>query len=204
MSSNGAISYELGGSLYLNITNRCTNDCDFCLRNLRDNANGKDSLWLDADPTTEEILEDLSGRTLEKYDEIVFCGYGEPLARPETALEICRWLKQKDPNLQIRINTNGHGNLIAGRDITPEMEGIVDALSISMNAKDSEQYDKICHSVYGKSAYEKMLEFACAAKPHVPSITLTVVDVIDPEDIAICEKVASILDFSFRVRTMIN
>ncbi|MCL1793781.1 MAG: TatD family nuclease-associated radical SAM protein [Oscillospiraceae bacterium] len=198
------ISYEMGNSLYLNITNRCTNACDFCVRNMHDAVNGEDVLWLEREPDLEMISEDISKREIEKYEEIVACGYGEPMLRHDTLFEVFRWLKQKDASIKTRINTNGHGNLIANYDITPEMQGIVDSLSVSMNAKDAEHYDKICHSIYGFPAFDEMLEFAKKAKLHVPNVTLTVVDILNGEDIEECKKIAHGLGLSFRVRKMID
>jgi TatD family-associated radical SAM protein len=198
------ITYEIGQALYLNITNRCTNDCGFCVRNSHDTVNGIDDLWLDYEPDEEMIFEDISKRDLFQYSEIVFCGYGEPMIRYDTVLEICRRLKQKNKNIKIRINTNGHGNLIAGRDITGEMEGIIDSLSVSMNARNAEEYDKICHSVYEKKAFEEMLDFAKKAKKYVPDVTLTVVDVLSGEDIFECEKTVRGLGLMFRVRKRIE
>jgi len=199
-----AITYELGRALYLNITNRCTNACDFCVRNTYGSVNGKDVLWLDSEPDTDTVLGEISGRDTGKYSEIVFCGYGEPMVRYDTVLEVCRGLKQKDKNTKIRINTNGHGNLIAGFDITPKMEGLVDALSVSMNAKNAAQYEEICHPAYGEKTFGEVLLFATKAKAYVPDVTLTAVGILSREDILECEKIALGLGLAFRLRKMIE
>ena len=134
------ITYELGNSLYVNITNRCSNACTFCVRLEHDGVNGKDSLWLDREPTIDEIKADFETRNLENYNAVVFCGYGEPMERADVVIEIAKWLKAKMPELPIRINTNGQANLIYNRDITPELCGIIDCISISLNAENAQKY----------------------------------------------------------------
>ena len=193
------ITYELGNSLYINLTNRCDNDCEFCERNLRDSVNGVDNLWLEREPTVEEIIEDIGKRDLTKYNEIVFCGFGEPMIRYNDVLEIAAWLKNCDTPPTTRINTNGHANLIAGYDITPELEGKIDTISISLNAKNAEEYDKVCKSVYGVGAYNAMLEFARLALKYT-RVILTVVDCMGPADIEVCRKIAENFGVALRVR----
>ena len=122
------ITYELGNSLYVNITNRCSNACEFCVRSKHDNVNGHDNLWLDREPTIEEIKADFEKRDLSKYDAVVFCGYGEPTERFDDMIKIAKYLKAKS-GIAIRVNTNGQANLINGRDVTPELEGTLRAPS---------------------------------------------------------------------------
>src|SRR5665647_1254437 len=128
MKMSMTITYEVENSLYLNITNRCTNKCTFCVRN---NAGGVIyglNLWLEKEPTVDEVFEDIQKREISKYKEFVFCGYGEPMMRTYDLIEICKKLKDKY-NIPIRINTNGQANLINGNDITPQLEGWVDSIS---------------------------------------------------------------------------
>lgn len=194
------IVYELYDSLYLNITNRCTNKCEFCIRTT-DNGLGSDiDLWLDKEPELEEIISSIDKYDLSEYKEIVFCGYGEPMIRLKEILEICKWLREKS-SIRIRINTNGQANLIYGKDITPLLKGLVDCISISLNAKNAEEYDKICHSKYGKSAFDGMLDFAQKSKRYVPEVILSVVDVLGSEDIEECRNIAKNIGVDFRVRT---
>ena len=195
------ITYELGPSLYINLTNRCTNNCSFCVRNSRDSVNGTDALWLPGqEPSLDEIKKDFKKRDLSKYHEVVFCGFGEPFLRYEELLSAAQWLKS-EYNPQIRVNTNGHANLIAGHDITPRLEGIIDALSISLNAPSSKKYQELCNSIYD-DAFDQLLDFTKKAKKYVKDITLTVVDAISAEDIASCEKIANVCGVSFRVREL--
>ena len=196
------ITYELGNSLYINITNRCSNDCEFCVRNIADNVNGKDNLWLEQEPTVEEIIEDIKTRNLTKYDEVVFCGFGEPMMRWEDVLEVADWLKRNHPSTVVRLNTNGHGNLIANHDITPELAGKIDIVSISLNAKSAIEYDKVCKSEYGENAYDALLEFAKLASKYA-RVILTVVDDMNVNDINACQKIAENLNVEFRVREII-
>ncbi len=199
------ITYELGKSLYVNITNRCSNDCGFCVRQNHDGVNGKDNLWLDREPTVEEIKADFEKRDLTKYDAVVFCGYGEPMMRAYDVIEVSRWLREKFPNVKIRINTNGQANLICGEDITPNLEGLIDCISISLNAENAKKYQDICQSDFGEAAYDGLLEFARLSKKYVREVVLSVVDKVMPkEEIEACRKIAADCGVSFRVREYIE
>jgi radical SAM enzyme (TIGR04100 family) len=193
------ITYEAGNSLYINITNRCTNNCLFCIRNISDGVGSGTNLWLEQEPTINEVIEDIQRRDITRYQEFVFCGYGEPMMRTYDIIEICKKIKEKY-SLPIRINTNGQANLICGKDITPQLDGLVDAVSISLNAKDSCEYQAICRSKYGEGAFEAMLDFAAKCKEHIPRVVLTVVDTISVEDIQHCREIAQSIGVDFRVR----
>lgn len=198
------ITYELGNSLYVNITNRCSNACTFCVRNEHDGVNGKDNLWLDREPSVDEIKADFEKRDLKKYDAVVFCGYGEPMMRADAVIEIAKWLKEKYPPIKIRINTNGQANLIYGKDITPKLEGLIDTVSISLNAENAEKYQKLCVSRFGEAAFDGLIEFAQLAKRYVPSIVFSVVDIMDKDEIDNCRKIAEKCGVAFRVREFIE
>ena len=199
------ITYEYGDSLYVNLTNRCSNACTFCVRNEHDNVNGKDPLWLDREPTIEEIKEDFSKRDLSRYSSVVFCGYGEPTMRFDDMVLIAKWLKAQKPDLLIRLNTNGQANLICGRNVTPELQGCFDCVSISLNAENAEKYQELCLSEFGgEKAFSGLLEFARLAKSYVPEVVLSVVDVLPKEEIEHCRKIAEDCGVKFRVRTFIK
>lgn len=198
------ITYELGKSLYVNITNRCSNACTFCVRNKHDGVNGKDNLWLDREPTVDEIKADFSTRNLSDYDAIVFCGYGEPMMRTDDIITIARWLKEENSNINIRINTNGQANLINKRDVTPELEGLIDCISISLNAENAEKYQALCLSDFGEDAYSGILEFARLAKRYVPNVVFSVVDIMESSEIEACRKIAEDCGVAFRVREFIE
>ena len=188
--------YELGNSLYVNVTNRCTNCCTFCIRD-HSGVGGYD-LWLAQEPTLEEIIAELDTVNLKQYGEVVFCGYGEPLLRLEEVVALAAEMKKR-ADIPIRVNTNGHANLIFGRDVTPQLKGI-DTLSISLNARDAAQYDAICQPSL-EGAYEAVKEFARLSKKHVKQVVLSVVDtIISEEDIAICREIAAEIGVPLRVR----
>lgn len=192
----GSIAYQIGNSLYLNITNRCTSKCSFCIRYKTKLFNSKHELWLKKEPTTEEMIKAIGDPS--KYKEVVFCGYGEPLIRLDTVKEVAQWLKAKDST--VRIDTNGHGNLIHKRNILPELKGLVDAISISLNAPDKRTYQKLCRSDFGESVFDAIIEFAKEAKKYIPKVELTVVGI--PEiNVEECRKIADELGVSFRIRT---
>lgn len=192
------ITYELEDSLYLNITNRCSNNCTFCVRNSSDGLNGV-NLWLEEEPTVDEIMKDIQKREISSYKELVFCGYGEPMMRTNELIELCKKLKEYYP-LPIRLNTNGQANLINGKDITPQLNGLVDTISISLNAGNKQDYQALCLSEFGEEAFEEMLKFAAECKKHVPNVVFSVVDVISSEEIQACRQIAEKLDIAFRVR----
>lgn len=169
------VAYEVGKSLYINITNRCSNRCDFCIRNNGDGAYGSDSLWLTREPTTDEILAAVLEKDPRKYEELVFCGYGEPSYRLEAVREVSLRIKEMFPEAKIRINTNGQSNLIHGCDTEYLYEGALDAVSISLNAPDAEKYQRICHSIYGEKSFDEILKFAKNVKNYVQKVQFSVV-----------------------------
>ncbi len=199
------ITYVLENSLYINLTNRCSNDCIFCVRNNHDDVNGEDNLWLTREPTVEEIIEDIKGRDVESFDGVVFCGFGEPFERFDDCKAVAKWLKENYKDIKIRVNTNGQGSLIAKRNIAPEMEGLFDTVSISLNADNAEKYQEVCKSQFGLLAYDGILDFAKEAKKYVEKVIFSVVNKVTPEDeIENCRKIALECGVSFRVRDYIE
>lgn len=195
------ITYTHRDGLYVNMTNRCPNHCDFCVRSYGDTLYG--NLWLEREPSTEEILADIEKRDLSRFSELVFCGYGEPTERLSDMLEICSQIRRLS-DIRIRINTNGQSELINGKDSTPRWNGLFDLVSISLNAADADTYDHVCHSRYGKDAYPAILEFAKNVKPYVGHVVLSVVDTtIPPEDIEKCRAIAEEIGVELRVREFI-
>ena len=194
------ISYEIGKKLYLNITNKCPCNCTFCIRNNGDGAYGSDPLWLDHQPSIDEVIANLKTRDLDSYEEIIFCGYGEPTCELEILKTTAAYIRSvsKTP---IRLNTNGLGNLVNQRDIAPDFEGLLDTVSVSLNASDSEAYDKVTRpSFKGVDCFEEMLKFAERVKLFVPNTMLTVVDVIGEEEIAKSQAIADKVGIQLRVR----
>lgn len=192
------IAYPHEGHLYINMTNRCTNKCKFCIRFTPSGMDGID-LWLEHEPSVTEIISALITAEFTRYDEIIFCGYGEPLLRADEVIETAKFLR-KNTDAKIRINTNGHANIAAGRDITPELAGLVDVISISLNAKNAREYNEICVCDYGEAGFDAMLDFAQKAKKYVPRVVLSVVDTISDGDIEECRKIAEEIGVEYRVR----
>lgn len=196
------ITYTVGDSLYVNTTNRCPNSCDFCVRSHGEALYG--DLWLDREPTREEILADVERREPEKYPELVFCGYGEPTERQDDIVWVMRELKKAHPSLNIRINTNGQADLINNRDTTPELAGLVDTLSISLNCANAKSYQAVCHSRFGERAFDALIDYARRAKKYVPRVIFSVVRGSIPDaDIDVCQKIADDAGVTLRVREML-
>ena len=191
------IAYKVGRGLYVNMTNRCRNDCQFCIRNLCDSVGDAGSLWLEREPSREEVLEDILKRDLAGFDEIVFCGFGEPTERLDDMLWVCKQLKDIC-TLPIRVNTNGHADLIAGYDTASKFSGLVDVLSISLNAPSAKEYNTLCKPVFGLKTYQSVLDFAKNAKEYVPEVILSVVG--GTTDIEACRLIAEEMGLKFRVR----
>ncbi len=194
ISEQGKIAYPIRNSLYLNITNRCTAACTFCVRYYTDFVKGH-NLRLAEEPTAEAIIKELGDP--KRYAEIVFCGYGEPLLRLEVVKTVSAEVKRLGG--KVRIDTNGHGNLIHKRNILPELAGLVDAVSVSLNAQNAELYEKLSQPKFGHGTYEAVKEFIREAKKFIPDVTATVVSAPDV-DIEACRTIAEGLGVKFRVR----
>jgi len=195
LPKEGNIAYKIRNTLYLNITNRCSNVCIFCVRFHTDYVKGH-KLRLTREPTIDELKEAIGDPCL--YKEVVFCGYGEPFIRFDIVKELSLWIKQKGG--KVRINTNGHGCLINKRNILPEISGLVDSISISLNAQDEETYKKICRPLI-KDAYKGVIQFIKESKKYIPEVRITVVD-IEGVDIVKCKEIAEQLGVDFMVRKL--
>ena len=197
----GDVFYEYGGGLYANLTNRCPDRCEFCIRYMVGSLGGADSLWLKREPTMEEIKELLSQWDLSDFYELVFCGYGEPTERLEDLLEAARYAKELCPTIKVRINTNGLSDLINGRDTTEDLRGIIDAVSVSLNAKGPEEYLELCHPRFGIGAFDAMIDYTRRVKEVVPDVTMSIVSGTIPRaDEEPCRKIAQELGVKFRIR----
>lgn len=197
------IFYDLNGSLYANITNQCPCACTFCIRKNSDSVGGNDSLWLEHEPSVEEIKAAFDAVDHSKYGEVVFCGYGEPMSRPFDLIEAARYIKETS-GMKIRVNTNGLVSLIHPTFDLYAMRGAIDSLSISLNASDPEKYDRIVRSRFGLPAYNSMLNFAIVSSSFIPEVSFTVVDVIGEEEVKACRVRANDLHIPLRVRSYIS
>ncbi|MDI6785303.1 MAG: YchF/TatD family DNA exonuclease [bacterium] len=186
-------TYKIRNSLYVNLTNRCTNNCYFCIRNKTYFIKGH-YLKLEKEPTVENIISEIG--EVENYKEIVFCGLGEPFLRYNTLIKIAKYLKNR--GAKIRINTNGQANLICSKNIAIELKGTVDALSISLNASTSDTYQKISQCS-NHSAFEAIIGFVKECKKYIPEITLTFLE-LPTINIEECKKLAQNLRVEFKIR----
>lgn len=204
MEKRMTITYEIDGKLYLNITNKCPCNCTFCIRNNGDGAYGSDPLWLEHQPTADEVIDAVKKVDLSKYAEVIFCGYGEPTCEIEVLRETAKYIRSVS-DIPIRVNTNGLSDLINKRDTSAEFEGIVDTISISLNASDSKAYDAVTRpSFKDKNCFEEMLSFASRVKNYVSNTVFTVVDVIGEEEIEKSRKIADKIGVKLRVRQYIG
>ncbi len=190
------IVYQIRNSIYINITNRCTNYCTFCAKFKSYTVKGH-YLRLKQEPAFLDVIRAVGDRPAEKYDEIVFCGYGEPLIRLELVKEAGLFLKKQ--GCKIRIDTDGLANLVHGRNVLPELK-FVDTISVSLNAADSETYQKLVKTPYGDKAFPAILWFLKEAKKYIPSIVATIV-AVPGLDVEACRKLAEEeIGVGFRVR----
>lgn len=196
------ITYPVRKGLYVNLTNRCPCACTFCLRQNAPGVYGSRSLWLEREPTVDEVMASFATWDLSAFEEVVFCGYGEPTERLDDLLTVAARLKETAPSLRIRVNTNGLSDLIAGKETAPLFAGKVDCLSISLNTDDPDEYLAVCRPKFGRAAYSAMLRFAEAAAKCVPDVVMTVVDapVTSPEKQARCRALCERLGVRLRVR----
>ena len=197
------ITYVFEQNLYLNITNRCANACVFCLRGSTDTVGDSNTLWLEREPTVDEILADIFTRDLTKYKSLVFCGFGEPLERLDDVIFIAKNIKERS-NIEIRLNTNGLADLMYGFNVPPRLKGVIDVISISLNAPTPEEYNKICQSSFGLKALPAVLKFANECTRHIDKVILSVVDTIGAEKIEQCKKLCEEANAIFRVRSYIE
>lgn len=206
VESSEKLLYFLDDKPYINMTNACTNACVFCLRNQKDDVQGA-KLWLDKDNiTAKAVIEQIeeNKEKVSKNDEIVFCGYGEPLIKINEVLEVSKYLKENFPNIKIRINTNGHANAIHKRNVAPELALYIDSISVSLNAENEENYNKLSNPKID-NAYEEVKRFIRACVEEKIKTTATVVSNIPnyPLDVERCEVVAKSLGAKFRARDFI-
>ena len=192
------ILYTYKDQVYANITNKCNCRCRFCIRSHEDGVGDADTLWHKTDPTLEQIKEAMDAFDFTGYKELVFCGYGETTCALDNLVASAKYAKEKY-GLSIRVNTNGLANLYYGKDVIPFLAQAVDSVSISLNAPTSEQYNEVSRPQLD-NAFEGLLQFATECKGQIPSVKLTIVDVLPKEEIEACKKLAASLDIPLRIR----
>lgn len=195
---------EHPSTVYINLTNSCTNSCVFCLRNQKDDVCGA-QMWHDDNYELDDIINQFQKFT-QSVREVVFCGYGEPFLRREMMKEFCKYLRKNYPYIKIRVNTNGHANAIYKTNVAEEFKGLIDSVSVSLNAADETMYDEICKPKI-KNAYEEVKGFIKSAVNAGMDVTTSVVtgfDKVHHVDVDKCEKIAKELGAKFRDREFIE
>lgn len=188
------LTYNIGDRLYVNVTNRCTNNCTFCIRKSERGVGY--NLWLEREPDAGEVISSLGD--LNPYSEIVFCGYGEPLIRLDLVKEVSGHIK-RNHGKTVRVNTNGHADLIHGQGSILNLRGLVDRINISLNAQNTASYLEICRPSFGEAAYEAVIDFTKSCVGIIPEITLSVVQ-WPGVDVEKCREIAGKLGVGFRLR----
>lgn len=197
------IFYDLNGALYANITNECPCNCTFCIRHNDETVGENESLWLEHEPSVDEIEAAFDAVDKSKYSEVVFCGFGEPMERPYELLEVAKYIKATT-DMKIRINTNGLVSLMHPTFDLYSMRGLIDSLSISLNASDPHKYLDITKSRFGLPSYNSMLNFAIVTHSFIPDVKFTIVDVVGEEETELCRERANDVGVPLRVRSFIS
>lgn len=193
------ILYPIEKSLYLNITNQCPCSCVFCIRNETNEVGNSGSLWLDHEPSIVEIKNEFNKYNLDDFDEIVFCGYGEPLVRINEVIEVSKFIKENN-NIKVRVNTNGLSDLIHEKDTSLMLKEVVDSISISLNAPDRVTYYNVTRPKFGIESFDAMLKFAKNCKKNIKEVIFSVVDEISEEQVVLSRELSESLGIKLRVR----
>lgn len=196
------ILYELYNGLYVNMTNKCPCACTFCLRQDRDEMNSSGSLWLEREPSVEEVKAEFEQFDMSKYDEVIFCGFGEPTERLYDMLEVAAFVKEKY-NITTRVNTNGLSDLIWNKNTAPDFEGKIDVVSISLNTPSKERYFELTRNKFGIESFDAMLTFAKNVKEYVKKVVMTTVSTtLTAEEEDQCRDICDKLGVTYRIRPL--
>lgn len=197
------IFYKFEGKMYINITNGCPCDCVFCIRKNGDSIEDNDSLWLEHEPSFEEIAEAFGKFNRQGITEAVFCGYGEPCVRVDMLVKTAEYIKQNS-DLKIRLNSNGLVRLMHKDFDLNSFRGLIDSVSISMNAPNAKRYNEVTRPSFGEKAFDEMLCFAQDMKNMGIKTAFTVVDVISDEEVSECKAISEKLGIPLRVRQYVT
>ena len=196
------ILYEVHNGLYVNMTNKCPCACTFCLRQDRDEMNNSGSLWLEREPSVDEVKAEFDKFDMDKYEEVVFCGFGEPTERLYDLLEVAEFVKEKYKK-PTRINTNGLSDLIWQKDTAPDFENKIDVVSISLNTPSKERYFELTRNKFGIDSFDAMLNFAKNVKHYVKKVVMTTVSTtLTHEEEEECRKICEKLGVTYRIRPL--
>ncbi len=196
------ILYEVHNGLYVNMTNKCPCACTFCLRQDRDEMNHSGSLWLEREPSVDEVKAEFEKFDMDKYEEVVFCGFGEPTERLYDVLEVAEFVKEKYKK-PTRINTNGLSDLIWQKDTAPDFENKIDVVSISLNTPSKERYFELTRNKFGIDSFDAMLNFAKNVKHYVKKVVMTTVSTtLTHDEEEECRKICEKLGVTYRIRPL--
>ena len=193
------ILYVYKTSIYANLTNKCPCRCTFCIRNTSDSVGNADTLWHKTDPSIEEIKKAVDDFDFTGFDELVFCGYGEPTNSLDNLIVTAQYVREKHPDIRLRLNTNGLSDVINKKPTAELLSRYIDSVSISLNTCSSEKYDEVCRPVF-ENAYDSMLKFAADANKYFGHTQFSIVDTIPKEDIEACQKIADDMGIHLRIR----
>lgn len=194
------IVYEVHNGLYVNLTNRCPCACTFCLRQTMDRVGNSGGLWLEHEPSIDEIKAAMRQMDMKQYEEVVFCGFGEPTERLDVLLETAAFVKE-NWGLPTRINTNGLGDLVNEESIAPRLHGLIDTVSISLNTPNAGRYLELTRSKFGAESFDAMLAFARSCVGEVSRVVMTTVDTtITKEEEAQCAAICTDIGAEYRIR----
>ena len=192
------ILYTYKNSVYANITNKCNCSCTFCIRSQKDGIGSADTLWHEKNPSKDVVLDAIRNYDFTGFDELVFCGYGEPTCALDTLLAAAKIAKEEN-GLRTRLNTNGLGNEENGRNIVSELAEVIDSVSISLNAPDSARYQEVSRPKY-ENGFDKMVDFAKKCKEKIKDVKWSIVDVLPNEDIERCRQLSENTGIELRIR----
>lgn len=194
------IFYSFGDQIYINLTSHCPCRCTFCVRDNHEGLGSAAQLWHHHEPEWDQIRAAADAVDLSGQKELVFCGYGEPTCALEHLLRLAGYLKEKKPDLRLRLNTNGLSDRINGRPTADELCRVIDRFSVSLNAPNARRYNEICLPRWGEESFAALLDFARQCKENGRPVTFSVVDVISPEEIDQCRALAQDMGIPLRVR----
>ena len=190
------VTYVINNKLYINLTNKCNLHCIFCQRERERNFWVKGHwVWVERDPSVEEVIKEIENP--KKYDEVVFCGYGEPTLRFSALKKIAKWVKERGG--KVRVDTNGLMFTFLPKEKLKELKGLVDTFSVSLNAPDKETYNKVCRPVQ-QDAFNKVIEFIREAKKLGFEVIVSAVD-YEGVDMKKTEELAKNLGAKWKYRT---
>ena len=202
MNKAMTILYKVHNNLYVNLTNKCPCACTFCVRLSMDTVSSIDerSLWLEREPTYEEIIAEFEAYNVAEFEEVVFCGFGEPTERLDVLIAVARYVKERFGS-RVRVNTNGMADLIWERDTAPDFAGVVDTVSISLNSPDPVKYQEVVRCRFGEKSFHAMLAYARNVKKYVPEVVLTTVEtVLSREEEERCAEICREIGVTYRIR----